>query len=33
MICLLQSPGEISDIEVKRIVQRMDEGIHKFGLK
>jgi len=33
LVCLLRSSGEISDVEVKRIVQRLDEGIHKFGLK
>jgi len=33
LVCLLRSSGEISDLEVKRIVQRLDEGIHKFALK
>ena len=33
LVCLLRSSGEISDLEVKRIVQRLDEGIHKFDLK
>lgn len=32
MVCLLRSSGEISDLEVKRIVDRLDEGVHKFGL-
>ena len=32
MVCLLRSSGEISDLEVKRIVSRLDEGVHKFGL-
>ena len=32
LVCLLRSSGEISDLEVKRIVDRLDEGVHKFGL-
>ena len=33
LVCLLHSSGEISDMEVKRIVERLDEGMHKFDLK
>jgi hypothetical protein len=33
LVCLLRSSGEISEIEVKRIIHKLDEGIHKFALK
>jgi len=33
LICVLRSSGEISDIEVKKIFERLDEGMHKFALK
>jgi hypothetical protein len=33
LVCLLRSSGEISDLEVKRIAERLNEGMQKFNLK
>ncbi len=32
-VCLLRSSGEVSELEIKRMVQKLDEGIHKFDIK